>query len=430
MSFLAPWLLVAGATAALGIVALHLLTTRRPPPAPLPTARFVPESEVRAVARAQRPTDLLLLALRALAVLAIGAAFARPVLDAPGPTVRTIVALEWTRALADTAEALRLARSEIAEGGAVLVFDTTAHEVAATDSLRGLTAPSVAQASLSSVFPAALAAAERIARGADSVRLVLVTALSSGALDAASHALRDAWPGRIEVRQVRGDADTARGPRVTLRSALADDPLAPALERARASRGSHEVRAVRGAFTAADSQWLAASAGRLVLVWPSLADSLVPDAVSAFDGSATATLVAPLQRAPVPNGDRVVARWRDGAPAAVERAVAQGCVREIGIRLPMAGDLTLRESFASVLDRLLAPCGGARSVAMDSASAAFLTRAGALAPATALVQRSTGNQALPLLLLAFAALLLAAEQVLRRRAAAETGVAAAAGALT
>jgi hypothetical protein len=422
MSFLAPWLLVAGALGAAGIVALHLLTTRRPPPAPLPTARFVPESDVRAVARARRPTDLVLLALRALAVLAIGAAFARPVLDAEGPSVRTIVALEWTRAVADTGEALRVARAELGAGGAVIVFDSAAREVPIADSLHDLQSPQAAVGALTSVFPAAIAAADRIARGADSVRLVIVSPFSAGSLDAATHAWRDAWPGRIDVRIVRAAADTAIGSRIALRSPLSDDPLSPAIERARRDRGAHGLRVVRGALNEADVQWLDASPGRVVLLWPAPADSVGPDAVTAFGATGAATLVAPMQRAPVADdiaGTRVVARWRDGTPAATERVQGEGCIREIGVRLPVAGDLTLREPFAAFLDALLAPCGGARAAALDEGAAAFLTRPGELASAIALVQRTLGHRTLPLLLLAFAAALLATEQVFRRRAAAE-----------
>jgi hypothetical protein len=421
MSFLAPWAFVAGVVAAAGILALHLLTTRRPPPAPLPTARFVPESDVRAVARARKPTDLLLLALRVMAVLAIGTAFARPVLDAEGPSVRTIVALEWTRAVADTAEALRLARAEISEGGAVIVFDTAARELTLSDSLRELSAPSVAQAELSPVFPAALAAAERIARGADSVRLVLVSALSAGALDAATHAWREAWPGRIDVRTLRAVVDTARGPAIVFRSPLADDPLAPAIARARANRGAHPIRVVRGPVSDDDGRWLTASGNGVLFMWPALADSTLPDAVTVFGANGTMTLVAPLQRdaVGVESGKRVLARWRDGAPAVTEMDRGGSCVRSTSVRLPVAGDLTLRESFAELLDRVLEPCGGARSLPLDSAGGAFLTRPGALAPAQALVQRTLGNRTLPLVLLALAALLLGVEQLLRRRAAAE-----------
>src|SRR5262245_53869585 len=125
MSWLVPWLVGAGAIAALGIVALHLLTTRRPPPAPLPTARFVPESEVRAVSRARRPTDLLLLALRVLAVMAIGAAFAQPVLDAVGPRVRTIHAVDWSTSVADPGAALQSAVDALGEGDALILMDST-----------------------------------------------------------------------------------------------------------------------------------------------------------------------------------------------------------------------------------------------------------------------------------------------------------------
>jgi hypothetical protein len=48
------WLAVAG-VAALGAVALHLLTRQRPRATPLPTARFIPDRPARAPSRAIRP---------------------------------------------------------------------------------------------------------------------------------------------------------------------------------------------------------------------------------------------------------------------------------------------------------------------------------------------------------------------------------------
>ena len=77
MTFLAPLWLAVAAIAAGVVFALHLITTRRPPAAPLPTARFVPGGDARAASRASRPTDVPLLLLRVLALVLLGAAVAR-----------------------------------------------------------------------------------------------------------------------------------------------------------------------------------------------------------------------------------------------------------------------------------------------------------------------------------------------------------------
>jgi hypothetical protein len=436
MSFLAPWALVAGIAAALGVVALHLLTTRRPPAELLPTARFVPESDVRAVARASRPTDLLLLALRALAVVAIGAAFARPVLDAPGPRVRTVWALERSAGVADPAAAAARVRDAFQDGDALVVFDSEARgaERAALDSLvqqpasrteTGGDAPMPPRvAALSPMLVAARDAASNIARGADSVRLVVVTTAAPEGLDAATPALRAAWPGRIELARVAGIADTAAAPEVALRSPLADDPLAPALAALPRGRGAHEVRLVRGAASSADSAWVLAAepggrGGRLLVVWalaPNAREApLRPDGVRAWGGvsGVVPSVVGPLARLEAGEG-RVIARWRDGMAAATERALGAGCVRTVGIGLPEAGDLTLRSPFAHVLAALVAPCGGARSNAPPDSALRWFAGDGPLATGAALAAQA-GASPLTLWLLIAASLLLGLEQLLRGR---------------
>lgn len=425
MSFLAPWALVAGLAAALGVVALHLLTTRRPPEAALPTARFVPEADVRAVARASRPTDLLLLALRALAVLAIGAAFAKPVLDAPGPDVRTVFAIERTTGVADVAAfeaALAAVRERAVSGDAFVVFDTVAR-VVARDVIDTLTSPSDAAriAALSPMLVAARDAAAEVARGADSIRLVVVSSFAPEAVDAATLAWRSAWPGRIEILRVAGAADTLAAPTIELRSPLADDPLTPALAALPRARGAHAVRIVRGVSTAGDSAWLAQSNGVLV-AWALAPDEreapVRPDAVIAWGGigGAAPTLVAPLARLDAGQG-RVIARWRDGAPAATERRVGDGCERTVGIGLPLAGDLTLRAPFGHFLAAMVAPCGGHRSAAIPDSLLVWFTGEGALARAAVLQADASLSSPLTLWLLIIAALLLAAEQLIRRRPA-------------
>ncbi len=423
MTFLAPWMLAAGAAAALTVVALHLLTTRRPPPAILPTARFVPESDVRAVSRATRPTDLLLLALRALAVLLIGAAFARPVPDAPGPQVRTVVALEWSRAIADPFAARAAAGAALragGEGAALVLFDTSAHVVTSDplEVLDTLGAPRVAAGRFSPMLVAARTAARTLARGADSVRLVVHTAAAGDAADAATLALRAEWPGRIELQRQAGTADTLPAPRAVLVSALVDDPLAPALERLPLRRGAHPVRVVRSVPTAADSAWQAgAGQGAVLIVWP-LEEGAIVDAVTAFGALGAVTVVAPLARGGVPDG-RVIARWRDGTPAAAEIRVGTGCLRHVGIGLPRAGDITLRDNFARLLEVMVEPCGGARPPALDDAALAWLTAPGPLATGAALAENSGGDGRWPAWLLGAALALLVTEQLLRRRPARE-----------
>lgn len=418
MSFLAPWMFVAGLLGAGAVVALHLLTTRRPPPVPLPTARFVPESEMRALARASRPTDVLLMALRALAMLAIGTAFAAPVLDAPGPRVRSVVLLEWTSALEDPERARSLARARVGEGDALVLFDTAARQVSVA-ALDSLTVPPAALrvARLSPALVAARDAAATIARGADSLRLVLVASAGAATLDAATSALRAEWPGRIEHLSLALAVDTAAAGRVSLVAAAADDPLAPAIEGLGPVLGTQEVRVLRRVATAADSAWARERPARLLVEWPLVADSLLaPDGVIALlpGVAASPTLVAPLARGDAGRG-RVIARWRDGDPAATESALGtEGCIRSVGIGLPSAGDLTLRAPFAAFLDALLTPCGGRVLAPPADSALAWLTAPGPLATGRALTARADASPLTRWLLLVAAALLVA-EQLLRAR---------------
>lgn len=429
MSFLAPWMMVAGIAAAIAVFALHLLTTRRPPAVMLPTARFVPESEVRAVARASRPTDLWLLVLRALAVLAIGAAFAQPIPDAPGARVRTVVALEWTTAVRDLDSARALARSYVARGNALVLFDTAARELPA-DALDTLSPPSpmLRRAALSPMFVRARQAGTRIARGADSVRLVVLSGVSADGLDAATPRWRAAWPGRVEVVPLAVHADTLVASPLDVSGLLADDPLRPALASLPAARGAHGVRLIRTAPSAADSAWVYEVPGAVLVLWPASAasadaaregpvdvraDTVMAAGVVALDGGAALPLVAPLMRRVVPEG-RVIARWHDGTPAVTERVHGNGCVRSVGVGIPAAGDLALRPPFAHFLEAMLAPCGGRRGAVLPDDALPWLHAEGALADASSLAVASSTESPLTKWLLALALMALAFEQLVRR----------------
>lgn len=428
MSFLAPWMMVAGIVAAMGLVALHLLTTRRPPSVMLPTARFVPESEVRSVTRASRPTDIPLLILRVLCVLAIGAAFAQPVPNAPGPQVRTVVALEWTTAIADLDAARAQAKGYLVRGNALVVFDTAARELP-MEALDTLSAPSplMRRASLSPMFVRARDAGSRIARGADSVRLIILSGVGADGLDAATAAWRAAWPGRVEVVPLAVQADTLAAPALDVTGLLADDPLLPALAQLRTTRGAHGLRLIRAGASAADSAWVRDVPGAVLVLWPATApsadvardgsidpraDTVIAAGVVALDGGMAVPLVAPLMRRTVPYG-RVVARWRDGKPAVTERVLGNGCVRSVGVGIPIAGDLTLRPPFGRFLEAMLAPCGGARQAALPDSALPWLYADGQLADGPTFASSASGSSPLTKWLLLLAAILLLAEQAAR-----------------
>lgn len=413
MTFLDPWVLPWGALAGVAVVALHLLTTRRPPTTLLPTARFVPEAELRAVARASRPTDLLLLALRLLAVLAVTLAYARVVFDQPGPSLRAVVALEWTTAVADPEAARAAARAALGESGALVLFDTAARPVSPRV-LDTLSAPTVRRAAWSPMFWAVGDAAHAIARGADSIQLVVIGTARRDAFDVASRNIRSAWPGRVEFRELGARRDAIAAQRAQLLTPLSDDPLAPALQRWEIRRGTHPVRVRRSVPTAADSAWARRTPDAVLAHWPLIADAPpIADGVLAF-GERAAPLVALLVRIDAAPG-YAIARWRDGEVAATEMATGEGCVKSVGVGLPSAGDLTLRAPFADFLDAVLAPCGGYVGDTLPDSTLTWLRGPERLAAARHVLLGSTEDSPYTSWLLLLAAAALIAEHLLRRR---------------
>ena len=418
MSFLAPLWLAAAAVASLGVVALHLITTQRPPASALPTARFVPQGDARASSRAARPTDLLLLLLRCVALMLLGTAFAGPVTHPGGSSLARVIAVDRSRgAEADARDsAVALARP----GDMVVLFDSSATIVAVggADSLHAMTVGH-ARGSLSTGLVAARRAARELARGADSVELDVVSPLTADEIDAASAGLIAAWPGRVRV--VRTTAVRVSAAAVTLVSDAADDALRPVVAalNAHVDRNAkpEAVRVVRAPLGTGDSA--AAREGSAVVSWPHSADGGRTTAEGVWAGDAT--LVAPLERIELQralSGGRVVARWADGTSAAVEWPLGRGCIRAIGVGIPIAGDVTLQPAFAAVARALLAPCDAAvvGAVATDSLVKAF-ARAGPAATAAALRSTDESSPLAPWLLGA-ALLLLLGELALRRDAAA------------
>jgi hypothetical protein len=128
---------------------------------------------------------------------------------------------------------------------------------------------------------------------------------------------------------------------------------------------------------------------------------------------ASAVVVASLARpaGPAPAG-APVARWLSGATAAAERRVGRGCVREVRVPVPQAGDLVLSPSFVALVRELLAPCGGERDFA-----AADMRVLAAPPVATAFDRETERRSPLAPWLLGAALALLLAEPLLRRSAA-------------
>ena len=129
MMFLAPAFLWGAIAVALGIVALHFIVTRQPQASVLPTARFVPDSAATATARNVRPSDLLLMLLRVLLVLAAGVALAKPVIQPSRRANGRIILMDASRSVASVCEAADSVRNLYRDGDAIVVFDSTARSL-------------------------------------------------------------------------------------------------------------------------------------------------------------------------------------------------------------------------------------------------------------------------------------------------------------
>lgn len=379
MIFLAPWALAAGAGAALVVAALHLLALRRPPPAPLPTVRFVPELPAVAATRARLPADRVLLSLRMLALLLVGAAFARPERVPERRPLARIVAVDASRAVRSAAEARDSARRFTRPGDVLVTFDSAARVVPRQ---RGAGVPAFSLTRATGSLSAALAAALR-ARGAaraapDSVELVVVSPFAAAEWDAATSALRALWPGEVRLVRVGARADSGGVLGVTLTGAATDDPLRATLMLLSAkSSAAAPVRLARGDATALDSAW--ADSGGALVSWPAtLAASgwrqRSPSDTAGAVVTGNVVVVAAFAPTALPPAGQAVAWWADGTPAATERPLGRGCVRSVAVPVPAAGDLVLGTAMQRLVRALTAPCGAV----VSSARGASARSAGAL----------------------------------------------------
>jgi hypothetical protein len=424
VTFLAPMFFYAALGVAAGAVALHFIVTRQPTSSPLPTVRFVPMSAVRVTTVAPVPEDLFLLLLRVLAVLLLGAALARPVLVPARTRVVHIVLADVSRAVGSIESVRDSARALLGARDMLVVFDSSARVV------RGRAADSAARIErtarggrLTPALITAIRAASVARETADSIELDIVSPLRASELDGASQAVRALWPGRIRVVRVAASADSlALPPGIEVRADSSDPMLAAT---ASMLSPSANVRVLRGKPTAADSAW--SSSGRHTLVrWP--ADGAppgwvarTPDTVGAVVAG-EAALVTPFERRwrldSAARITRIASRWVDGEPAAVERTIGSGCVRDVAISVSPRGDLVLRRSFERLVRVLVAPCETvAGALAADSSAVALLAGRGPLATHDAIAAPSSVDSPLVPWLLSAALALALLELVVRRGSA-------------
>lgn len=413
MSWLLPSALGIAGVAAAVAVALHFIARSRPLAETLPTARFVPDRPVYARTRSFALSDLVLLLLRIAAIAVVGAAVAGPMFAPRGAVARIVVA-DRSRSVANVAEVRDSVRALLRAGDVLVTFDSSAASGVggAVDSLRA----TGARGSLSAALAAAVRAGVLAAPKADSLELVLVSPFAAEEIDEATTRLRAAWPGRIRLVRVGASAEPTSSGRVEVR-AVANDGVQAGLALMRPATPA-SVRIVRGATTPQDSAW-AAGEGHVLVHWPAGADDAAwprRDSIDAIGAvaSAGATLVARFPRVWMLDG-RAVARWSDGEPAAVEHTVGAGCIRDVGVLLDPASDLTLREPFRRFVTPLLAECGGNRSSrAADSSVIARLAGVGPVARAAAFRDRASESSVWTPWLLLLGAGLLILEMWMRR----------------
>lgn len=470
LTLAAPAFLVAGALAMLVPFALHLIRRRPPFRAPLPTARFLVEDPRNAV-RVSRPTDLPLLLLRMLLLLLLGLALSRPAwIPAPEGT-STVVLLDrgaamrgdgWRTAVGQARRDL-LAPDGTARGELVM-FDSAAVRVprervtaALFDSLLAA-APSDHPADYAAALRA-LPASARALRGADSVRVRMISALADAGWSPGLAPLRRAaWPGGVDVARVpmapavADSADAGAPPRTALTLSAGGGGYASAalgaagMEGGRADPraplpGEASVYLLMEAPSAATARELLerGRAGATLVVTPSAAVEALREALPWTGGFAVAEngggamwfgaelelagAAGRVQAGAPAEGARILAAWEDGRPAAAATSLGSGCVVFVGAELE-AGELPFQAEYPAALGRLARGCSAESTLAadarpLDPGAVALLRGRGPTAVAADAVGASEAGVGLGRWVLAAALLIALVETLLayRRRSA-------------
>jgi hypothetical protein len=405
MTFLAPGFFFASLAVAAAIVALHFIVTRQPPSAILPTARFVPDMRATAVARAKRPSDVPLMLLRVLLVLAAGAGLAKPVLKPSRGAEARVILVDVSRSARDSIAIRDSVRAIYRNGDAVVVFDSSARLVSENvgDTV-GALRPTSRRGNLSAALIAALRAGSSLRDGADSLELVIVSPFAREGLDAATDSIRNLWPGT--ARLVRVAASAADSPSVTGALEIradSNDPLTVTVALARKRETGNGQQVAGNGQRATESGLIDRSSiqtarpvtsspeGGPLIEWPASSrprfsvQRSVRDTVGGVMAG-EAVVVSAFERIwsfPPDSlrGAEVIARWVDGEPAAIEKPDGAGCVRSVAVPVSPVGDFVIRNDFVRLVASLSWPCAQRTSLIPAGANAvARLEGKGGLAP--------------------------------------------------
>ena len=420
MTFLAPGFFFASLAVAAAIVALHFIVTRQPRAAILPTARFVPDTRATTVARAPRPSDVPLMLLRVLMVLAAGAGLAKPVLTPSRGAEARVILVDVSRSARDSIAMRDSVRAIYRDGDAVVVFDSSARMLTGNivDTL-GALAPTARRGNLSAALIAASRAGSSLRARADSLELLIVSPFAKEEFDAATDSIRTMWPGRarlVRLGQASGDTGGVITP-VEIRAA-ANNPLQITVGLALVP-GTRYREPVTGYQVPGTGQ-------RILIDWPSSSrprfavERNQRDTVGGVM-SDESPVVSTFERrwifpADSLRGADVIARWVDGEPAAIEKPDATGCVRSVAIPVSPVGDFLIRKDFVRFVSSLSRACTAITSLtSADPDAVGKLEGKGSLAPRTAFEPLTDARSNLAPWLLALAVASAIAELFLRRR---------------
>ena len=420
MTFLAPGYLLAAVAVAAIIAALHFIVVRQPRSTMLPTARFVPDTRATTVAPAHRPSDLPLMLLRMLIVLAAGAGLAKPVLSPSRAAIARVILVDVSRSARDSLATRDSVRSVYRDGDAIVLFDSSARTgtVGAIDSI-GVLRPSARRGNLSTGLIAALRAGSALRERADSLELVIVSPFAREELDAATDSIRALWRGRARLVRIGSTGATERAANLQS-NAVDDDPLAITSALARPSGDASAMIDRAGSLTTRPA------ASDVLISWPSAGRPrfAVPRSTRDTAGgveAADAAVVAAFDRQwtyPVDSLRRgeVIARWVDGEPAAVEMPDGTGCIRSAAVPVTAVGDLAIRREFIRFVAALSRPCAAVTALpAADPAVVVKLAGKGGLAPRTAFQPVTDIRSMLSPWLFALAIAAAIAELIVRRQ---------------
>ena len=337
MTFLAPGFFFASLAVAAGVIALHFIVTRQPRAGILPTARFVPDLPATATARATRPSDILLMLLRVLIVLATGAGLAKPIIKPSRGAEARVILADVSRSSKDSSDVRDSVKSLYRNHDVVLAFDSSARTVSA-DSLHF----SNARGNVSAALIAAMRAGSGLRDRADSMELVIVSSFAAEEFDAATREVRSLWPGKARI--------VTAGAPATIDSAAKPSVVWPQSGRPPGAIARARPDTIGGVLSG--YALLVASFERK---WTYPADSL--------------------------RGAEIIARWIDGEPAAIERASDGTCTRSVSVPVTPVGDLIIRTDYKRFVRAISSDCTAHASLipaAPEKVSA--LAGSGGLAP--------------------------------------------------